>query len=234
MRLTQSTNIQQETYKQEIAHCNALMKAAREGARRSAQSPVDSLSTKVKVTAIVVHILSGQDNDLTRLFCQTRLMSKHHRVHTLPTSKSYKSLDFLLKKKKLLEKADKAVNAPLDNHSYAQAAQFIAESKVHDWLLRINTGGNGPSSQQLADTLIQNWPWAHRCPTLMAKWRSKLANPHHLSVWASQFRRHWLTKWQAKSHTKHIDLETSRFRAYAQDLAHTSLHFWRSKTRPVF
>ena len=108
MRLTQSTNIPIETYRQEIASCNALMKAAREAQRRSAQPAVRSLSPKVKVTAIVVHIMSEQNSDLTRLFCQSRLMSKHQRALSPPTAKSYLSLDFLLENEKLAKKADDA------------------------------------------------------------------------------------------------------------------------------
>jgi hypothetical protein len=234
MRLTQSHKSLFETYKQEIASCNALMKSAREAQRRTEQPAWKSLSPKVKITATVVHIMSNQNAALTRLFCQTRLMSKHPRMLSPPTSDSYQSLDFLLKNEKIKEKADDALTVPLHNRSYARAAQFIAESKVHDWLLKINTGGNGPSSRAMADFLLENWPQPQRCPTLLDMWRSKLANPKHLSVWASQFRGRWFIKWEAKGHKKHIDLETSCFRAFDPDLAHTLVDFVGDKTSPVF
>ena len=43
-----------------------------------------------------------------------------------------------------------------------------------------------------------------------------------------------MIKWQAMGHKKHIDLETSRFRAIDPDLAYPSQHLWGDRTRPVF
>ena len=187
-----------------------LQENARSTMQRAKLHPVQRLSTRYQTAILVVYNLSNDKKMATRFY--SCCLQHQYRKNQGDPAPDDEALPILQAMKSRVAACQEVVDKKGSSHMFRHCAQWVAECRLHQWLLQENKLGAGPDTATLANLLLTFWPDQDNPDEWLPRWKARLQEPRVLSKWGSHFRKHWGVLWTKMPNRGALDQQAIRTR----------------------